>query len=231
MRLDNLVSKALSISRNDARKLIVKSKVLVNQKIERLKNRQIGIDDQVFFASQRLTLPANKYFMLNKPPGYICSTVDESTPSAINLLEDQPRNGLHFAGRLDADTTGLVLISNDGQWTHRISAPSRKQAKTYIVELAEVISPEQVIQLENGLILNDSEKKTLPCSVEVINDHAVKMTLFEGRYHQVKRMFAAVGNHVKRLHRESIGELILDAELPIGGWRNLTEQEVSLFEG
>ncbi len=229
MRLDNLVSKALAISRNDAKKLIAKSKISVNHKTEKLSKRLVSTDDQVYFSGKPLTFPSNHYFMLNKPQGYVCSTVDESLPSAMNLLEKPPRADLHFAGRLDADTTGLVLISDDGQWTHRISSPSRKQGKTYLVELAKAVSTEQILQLEQGVLLRDSEKSTLPCKVQLIDSCQVKLTLYEGRYHQVKRMFAAVGNHVIKLHRESIGKLKLDPSLAAGHWRVLSEKEVNLF--
>lgn len=229
MRLDNLVSKALLISRKDAKKLIAKSKITVNQTVERLRNRQINTSDQVLYNNELLTFPSNKYLMLNKPKGYICSSVDESQPSALNLINGLSKLGLHFAGRLDADTTGLVLISDDGQWTHHISAPSGKQGKTYLVNLAEEVKPEQIQQLKQGIILKDSEKETLPAIVELTNSHQVRLTIYEGRYHQVKRMFAAIGNHVVALHRESIGTLKIDCCLKAGDWRAMTEQEIELL--
>jgi 16S rRNA pseudouridine516 synthase len=230
MRLDNFVSKALGISRKESKRLISKSQLQVNHLAVNQSNWQLKESDVVEYKNQTLSVKKHRYYMLNKPVGFICSTVDEAMPSALNLLQVKHLTGLHFAGRLDADTTGLVLISDDGQWTHRVSSPKHKQSKTYRVEAAEVITANHVASLEQGILLKDSDKPTLPAKVELLNEFILRLTIYEGRYHQVKRMFAAIGNHVVNLHRESIGHIKLDTDLEIGCWRELLQSEVVLFD-
>lgn len=176
-----------------------------------------------------MSFPSKRYFLLNKPKGYICSTKDEEYPSALNLLQLANTDKLHFAGRLDADTTGLVLISDDGQWTHRITSPKYKHVKVYLVLLDSHITKEMIGKFEKGVVLNDSTKPTEPAQVQVIDPNKIKLSIAEGRYHQVKRMLAAVGNHVVDLHRESIGRIKLDDSIELGKWRELDSTEIKHF--
>lgn len=228
-RLDNLVAKSLQITRSQSKKLISKGGILVNGVIEKRKNSSISEGDSVEFLGKQLLPPQAVFILLNKPAGYICSTVDESLPSALNLINNQRTDNLHFAGRLDADTTGLVLITSDGSWSHRVTSPKFKLAKRYRVGLSEPITDSQIMQLENGVILKDSEIPTNPAKVTAINKSLILLSITEGRYHQVKRMLAAVKNHVTSLHREAIGDLELDSALRLGESRILTQSEVGLF--
>jgi 16S rRNA pseudouridine516 synthase len=134
---------------------------------------------------------------------------------------------LHFAGRLDVDTTGLVLLTDDGKWSHRITSPKHKCDKTYYVWLADPVGEDYAERFKQGIELRNEREATLPAKLDVITEHEVRLTIREGKYHQVKRMFAALGNKVEALHRERIGDIVLDEELEPGEYRYLTEQEIN----
>lgn len=172
--------------------------------------------------------PGHRYLMLYKPPGVVCVRGDGAHRSVFDLLRDELRSErLHVAGRLDADVTGLVLITDDGAWSHRVMAPRHKQPKTYLARLAEPLSAAAAAALSTGVLLQGEPRPTRPAEIEVLDDRHARLTVREGRYHQVKRMFAAVGNRVLALHRERIGALGLDPDLPAGAYRHLTETEVA----
>ncbi|MBV1911324.1 MAG: pseudouridine synthase [Kangiellaceae bacterium] len=229
MRLDNFVSKTMHVTRTEAKKLISRGRITLNNSIEKSSKVTISESDQVHHGDTILELSGPCYLLLNKPTAYICSTVDELQPSALRLIDLPNRDKLHFAGRLDADTTGLVIISNDGQWTHRITSPRYHHMKRYIVDLAEPISEQSIAVLRKGIKLNNEVNLTLPALVEKLGDAKIKLSISEGRYHQVKRMLAATNNRVIKLHRDAIGELELSDELAVGEWRYLTELEIALF--
>ncbi|MCW8994509.1 MAG: pseudouridine synthase, partial [Psychromonas sp.] len=131
------------------------------------------------------------------------------------------------AGRLDADTTGLTLITDDGQWSHQITSPRRKCAKRYRVTLAQPLADNAVERFKEGIQLKSENQPCLPATLIRLSETEVLLTISEGKYHQVKRMFAALGNHVISLHREQIGKIELDKNLAAGEWRYLTEDEVN----
>jgi 16S rRNA pseudouridine516 synthase len=158
----------------------------------------------------------------------VCSTADGEHQTVLDLLFTSNRESLHIVGRLDLDTTGLLLITDDGQWSHRITSPKHQHAKIYHATLTDDISDEAIKRLETGLTLKGEDKPTLPAEVERLDSKTILLTLYEGKYHQVKRMLAAVGNHVERLHREQIGKIILDDGLKAGEWRELSADEINL---
>lgn len=229
MRLDKLVAQSLKLSRKEAKVRIKKARISVNGQISRNPGQIILETDSVTTGGILLEAKKTRYIMLNKPLGFVCSAISDNHSSALDLLGSDNTDKLHFAGRLDVDTTGLVLISDDGQWTHQITAPSHKKSKTYRVTLNENCSHTMMNKLSQGVLLKDSSKPTAPAEVEQIEDKIIRLVLTEGRYHQVKRMLAAVGNHVEALHRESIGTLHLDKSLAGGQWRDLEQWEVALF--
>ncbi|PCI72719.1 MAG: 16S rRNA pseudouridine(516) synthase [Gammaproteobacteria bacterium] len=229
LRLDKFIAKATGSTRSKAKKLILSGQVSVDQKICKSVGLIVSSQNQIELSGDVLAFTGNRYILINKPKGCICSSKDEQYPSVFNLLGLNNLDKLHFAGRLDVDTSGLVLISDDGQWTHRITSPTHKQAKTYIVTTSEPLTRKAIQQLEKGVLLKDSAKPTLPAIVSTIDDYTYSIAITEGRYHQVKRMFAAVGNHVVELHRRSIGSLILDETMEDGQWRHLTEKEIESF--
>ncbi|WP_049097636.1 16S rRNA pseudouridine(516) synthase RsuA, partial [Klebsiella michiganensis] len=137
----------------------------------------------------------------------------------------------HAAGRLDIDTTGLVLMTDDGQWSHRITSPRHHCEKTYLVTLENPLDESTAEQFAKGVQLHNEKDLTKPAVLEVVTPTEVRLTISEGRYHQVKRMFAAVGNHVVGLHRERIGDIALDASLAPGEYRPLTAEEIASVGG
>ncbi len=235
MRLDKHIAKSLACTRSSAKKKITSGCVSVNQQIQKKAGYIVNAEQQVCFNGVVLTEISPVYILLNKPKGYVCSTRDENYPSALNLITHITSSSLHFAGRLDQDTTGLVLISDDGQWTHRITSPKHKQNKTYLVTTSEKLSAENIQRLENGLMLTGEDKPTKPAKVSIFEHNMITLTITEGRYHQVKRMIAAVGSSVTKLHRLSIGKLSLsknlkpDNDLQPGEWRFLEKQEINYF--
>ena len=229
MRLDKFVAKAADVTRSKAKKLISSGKVSVDQSICKSANLLISDLQSIELLGNPLSYVQHKYILLNKPKGYICSTKDEQYPSALNLLDTISLEKLHFAGRLDVDTSGLVLISDNGQWTHRVTSPKHQHEKTYIVTTSEVVSSEQQQKLTTGIVLKDSAKATLPATVEIISEKVISLAITEGRYHQVKRMLAAVGNHVVDLHRKSIGCLTMDENMNGGDWRYLSQEEIDSY--
>ena len=229
MRLDKFVAKAADVPRSKAKKLISSGKVSVDQSICKSANLLISDLQSIELLGNPLSYVQHKYILLNKPKGYICSTKDEQYPSALNLLDTISLEKLHFAGRLDVDTSGLVLISDNGQWTHRVTSPKHQHEKTYIVTTSEVVSSEQQQKLTTGIVLKDSAKATLPATVEIISEKVISLAITEGRYHQVKRMLAAVGNHVVDLHRKSIGCLTMDENMNGGDWRYLSQEEIDSY--
>ncbi|TQV84456.1 pseudouridine synthase [Aliikangiella coralliicola] len=229
VRLDKYIAQAAGVTRSQAKDLIKHRRVKVSEQIVTDPACKTHVSDIVSLDDETLKGAGNYYLALHKPDGFICSTQDEIHPSALNLIKDIPPQDLHFAGRLDVDTTGLVLISNDGQWTHRVTSPKRLCAKVYRVWLAENISESALERLRNGLILKSDVKKTLSCHVAKVSERELLMTLYEGRYHQVKRMIGAVENRVVRLHREKVGDIDVSG-LAEGEWRYLSDEEIAAFE-
>ena len=228
MRLDKFVSQSAEITRSHAKKLIASRRIKVNLQVVSDSAHKIKDTDSVRLDDKTIQLSGYRYILLNKPAGYICSTQDEEYPSALNLIDVSNKSKLHFAGRLDQDTTGLTLISDDGNWTHRITSPRKKCGKTYRVWLSEVIDSATIELLQNGVLLKNETKETLPASVSIVTNKEVLLTIFEGKYHQVKRMFAAMGNRVTKLHRESVGEIALGTLEP-GQYRLLSDVERDAF--
>jgi 16S rRNA pseudouridine516 synthase len=229
LRLDRYLSNATALTRSQAQRALRGGRVQVEGETVKQGATRIPLDARVTLDGQSIAPPLPRYFMLHKPLGVVCATKDPTHRTAIDLLDQPNPDGLHFAGRLDIDTTGLVLISDDGQWTHRITAPGRECAKRYRVHLAESVSDVALRRLQEGVLLRGESQPTRPALVERAGEGELLLSIVEGRYHQVKRMLAAVGHQVVRLHREAIGPLALDARLPEGEYRPLSEKEVSLF--
>ena len=226
MRLDKYISQATSLTRSQAKQAIRRGKISNNIDTIRSAAYKVAADESIFLEGKALTVRGPRYIMLNKPLDFICSTVDEQLPSLLNLIDVEKREQLFIAGRLDADTTGLTLITDDGQWSHLITSPRNKCAKRYHATLAEPLPDDATEQFKEGIQLKSENQPCLPATLVSLSETQVLLTIKEGKYHQVKRMFAALGNRVTALHREQIGEIALDAELGLGEWRYLTDAEV-----
>lgn len=228
MRLDRYLSENTSLSRKEAKRALHREDVTVDGTVIKKGDIKI-INQQVCLEGVVINIKHPVYVMLHKPAGYVCSTVDDDGISVLELLPAEMRDGLHIAGRLDKDTTGLVLLTDDGQWSHRVTSPNRMCHKTYQVELIEPLTDNLISEFKAGIQLHAENKLTKPAQLTIISAHQASLTISEGKYHQVKRMFAAVGNHVKTLHRAQVGELSLEDGLSSGQWRLLTSDEVNYF--
>lgn len=229
MRLDKFLCDALGSTRKEATQILKSGDVTVDGKVQKSGSVQVTDDSVVVWQDRELSLTGPRYIMLYKPEGFVCSHEDGFNHTAFVLLDEVNMRGLHFAGRLDVDTTGLVLITDDGQWSHRITSPKHKCDKTYRVWLADPVQADYAEKLANGIELRNEREMTLPAQMELVNEdeNEVLLTIHEGKYHQVKRMFAALGNKVVGLHRERVGDIVLDEALEPGEYRYLTEEEVA----
>jgi 16S rRNA pseudouridine516 synthase len=232
MRLDKFICKSTELTRNEAKKLLKSGEVRVNDEVAKNPAMQVHENNCITIDGQELTARTSRYFMLHKVVDSICSNVDEVYPSVLNFIDVDKAFDLHIAGRLDADTTGLVLITDDGRWSHNVISPKKDCKKTYRVWLRNAIAADKAIalieQFTQGLQLQGESTLTRPAVLVLVTDNEVLLTITEGKYHQVKRMFAAVGNRVVGLHREQIGGIELGGLAP-GEWRSLTDEEIALF--
>ncbi len=225
MRLDKFVCKSTDLSRDEATAFIQQGRVSVNGAAVLDAQTQVHENNCIALDGTRLVLRPFRYLMLHKPAGTICSNIDEAYPSLFNTMSIENAAQLHVAGRLDADTTGLVLATDDGRWSFDIIRPSQACEKHYRVTLQKTISEDARQRFAEGIQLQGESKPTRPAVFAVISPHQVLLTITEGKFHQVKRMFAAIGNRVIELHREKIGSLALDVN--VGEWRDLTHDEVN----
>lgn len=226
MRLDKYICESTGLTRSQAGKVIRQGLVTINDSKVKQAALQVGADDVVRLEEQQLSLIGLRYIMLHKPAGYVCSTNDPDHPTVFTLLDEPLLDRLHTVGRLDLDTTGLVLITDDGQWSHRISSPKHHVAKTYRVWTADAIPAAAIEQFATGVMLHSETTPTLPAQLTLLGDKEALLTIQEGRYHQVKRMFAAIGNRVVQLHREKVGGLQLPADLAEGEYLKLSADQI-----
>jgi 16S rRNA pseudouridine516 synthase len=167
------------------------------------------------------------YLVLNKPSGYECSQKAKSHPSVYTLLPSPLRmRDAQSVGRLDQDTTGLLLFSDDGQFIHRMASPKHHVPKVYEVTTSEAVTDAQISQLLKGVVLLDDPEPVAALACTRVTPTHIALTLAQGKYHQVKRMLAAVNNHVAALHRSQVGQFVLPQDLALGEWRFLTADEV-----
>lgn len=228
MRLDRFLSKRPDFNRQQVRQLLLAGRVTIDGQTERDGLREINAFHRIELDGQALQEghPA-RYLMLHKPTGVVSATHDPQHRTVLDLLPEAAREGLHIAGRLDGNTTGLLLLTNDGQWSRRLTLPGSKLPKVYQVETAEPLGAEYVATFARGIYFAFEDLVTQPAHLELLGSHSARLTLVEGRYHQVKRMFGHFRNRVTRLHRESIGPIRLDPTLQPGEYRPLNAAELA----
>lgn len=230
MRLDKYLAHAQVGTRKEVKLLIRKKHVTVNGEIVIKDDVHIDeVHDVVCVDGEEIYYETMVYLMLNKPSGVISATVDEVHETVLDCIGASLPKDCFPVGRLDIDTEGLLLITNDGKLSHFLLSPKHHVKKTYYVEMKNILSKEDIEILENGSIVL-YEKVIKPAKVEVIDDYHCYLTIEEGRYHQVKRMMSAVGNEVLYLKRISMGSLRLDENLQTGEWRWLSEEEVQALK-
>jgi 16S rRNA pseudouridine516 synthase len=227
MRLDKYISQVSDYSRKDVKTLLKAGRISVNGEVARDPATQVSETSHVAVDDVRLSQPLPRYFMLNKPQGYICATKDSRHPVVLDLLEEPNKDKLQIAGRLDIDTTGLVLITDDGQWNHAVTSPNRDCTKRYYVCTEHDIGDSVAAKFAKGIMLEGEKKRTRPAQLSLLFSNEAKLEISEGKYHQVKRMFAATNNRVVELHREAIGGIELDPALEEGEYRRLSDEEIA----
>ena len=233
MRLDQFLVKTDICSRSEAKKIIKKGRVCVNDEVATDSALHIDeLSDVVKLDGEIITYERFRYFMLNKPAGCVSATKDGLSATVIELLEGEDTRELFPVGRLDKDTEGLLLITNDGKLSHELLSPRHHVDKVYEAQVDGWLSEEEIEHFRAGLDIGD-DKKTMPAEIEAVdinNNYVYRVTIREGRFHQVKRMFEAVGKHVIFLKRISMGTLLLDEELEPGSYRRLTTEELALLK-
>ena len=228
MQLERLLQKHGFGTRKGCRGLIRDERVAVNGQICDDPFADIPTANLVF-SVDGVDWPYAEFasLMLNKPAGYECSRKPQHHPSVLELLPRPLRErDVQPIGRLDEDTTGLLLITDDGQLNHQLSSARRKVTKIYLATTKHPLDQAQIDQLLTGVLLNDEPEPIAAAGAEIVGDHLLRLTVTEGKYHQVKRMVAAVGNRVEALHREAVGQLSLPDDLPPGEWRWLTPADL-----
>lgn len=229
LRLDKYLAEMNLGTRSEVKKLITKGQIQVNGAI--VKKPELKLDptsDRVQYQGREITYVIYEYYMLNKPSGVISATEDKRDTTVIDLIESRQRKDLFPVGRLDKDTEGLLLITNDGALAHRLLSPKKHVDKTYYAKISGEVTKEDIETFEKGVCIGE-EKLTLPAKLVILKSDAeseIELTIQEGRFHQVKRMFQAVGKEVVYLKRLSMGSLSLDPSLKPGEYRKLTKEEM-----
>lgn len=234
LRLDKYLADMGKGTRTEVKGYIKKGKVSVNDSIVKEPNIKIDtMTDQVFLDGELVQYVSYEYYMINKPAGVVSATTDNYCKTVIDLIDSSIRKDLFPVGRLDKDTEGLLLITNDGELAHQLLSPKKHVSKVYFARVLGRVSTEDIIKFKEGISIED-EFTTLPADLTIIKSDEVseiELTIYEGKFHQVKRMFEAVGKTVIYLKRLSMGKLVLDASLELGQYRKLTEEEVLLLKG
>lgn len=228
MRLDKFISE-MGYTRKDAEMFVKTKRITINNKLALKKDEKVDESkDVICLDGNILKYSKYIYIMLNKPAGVLSATDDKSQKTVISLLPETLQNkGLFPVGRLDKETMGLLILTNDGTFCHRVISPKSNISKIYKFELADEITIPQITNIENGIELKDGYT-TLPCKIKMQNSKCGTITITEGKYHQIRRMFGAVGNKVIFLERIQEGNITLDPKLARGEWRELTPDEINL---
>lgn len=224
MRLDKYLSNAGAGSRKDVKQSIRKGRVKVEDKVIKDPKFDVHEDASVKLDEEAVVLESGIYFMLNKPESVITSTESGRTKTVMDLIDHPQKDDLFPVGRLDKDTTGLLVITDDGKLSHELLSPKKKIGKTYLATLRDELNMSDISKLEAGIPLKDFT--TSPAAVKKLSDNVVELRITEGKFHQVKRMFHFLGNEVTALRRVGFHTLHLDESLDEGGYRRLTDKEL-----
>lgn len=236
IRLDKYLADMSIGTRSEVKRLIKKGMVRVDGEVVRKPEYKIDeVKDSVFVGDRQVSYVKAEYYMLNKPAGVVSATEDSLHRTVIDLIDSRVRKDLFPVGRLDIDTEGLLIITNDGALSHRLLSPKKHVNKTYFARISGRVTGRTIEQFAEGLNIGTEEKPeiTKPGVLEIVSfgdTSEIRLTIQEGKYHQVKRMFQAVGMEVTYLKRESMGKLKLDPELKTGEYRALTKEELENIE-
>ncbi|ABV86216.1 pseudouridine synthase [Shewanella pealeana] len=227
-RLDRFISAKTGINKKHVRLLLAKGQVLVDGEVARDIDQIIDEFSHVCLDGKVLQANAPSYVMLYKPVGVVSATVDDKHRTVIDLLERDDKHSLHIVGRLDLNTSGLLLLTNDGRWSKKLMSPDHKVGKVYRVTLKNPIDESYIAAFAGGMYFAFEDITTQPAKLEIVDEHTALVTLVEGRYHQIKRMFGRFRNPVIGLHRLSVGAIELDPQLAVGQSRDLSMTEIQI---
>lgn len=230
MRVDKMIGNANLDTRRNIKRNAKKGALVINGEVVKDTSTQVDPNvDEVFYMGEYVDYFENIYIMMNKPSGYLSATIDED-PTVIDLLDPFYQNlDLSIAGRLDKDTRGLLLISTDGKFVHKVTSPNSNIEKTYFVETRDDIDESFIEKFQEGVEIKEEAYIARPAKLEIIADKKAIVKVTEGKFHLVKRLFSNLGNEVISLKRTAIGDLSLDPHLEEGSYRELTEEELDLF--
>ena len=231
MRLDKYLAEMGVGTRQEVKKQIRQGKAAVNGTVVKAADTKIDeISDEVTICGRNISYVSYEYYMLNKPAGVVSATEDRRDTTVIDLIKEKKRKDLFPVGRLDKDTEGLLLITNDGDLAHRLLAPKKHVDKVYYAKIDGMVTEEDVKRFAEGIDIGaEEEEMTRPAKLDIMKsaeESEIRLTIHEGKFHQVKRMFLAVGKEVTYLKRERMGTLCLDENLKPGEYRLLTEEEI-----
>lgn len=234
LRIDKILSNLGYGSRAELKVYCKKGLVKINDKVISNPGTQVDTDiDKIEFNNEVVRYREFVYIMMNKPDGYLSATFDKRDPIVLDLIDSSYLTFEPFpVGRLDKDTEGLLVLTNDGQLAHRVLSPKKHVPKTYYAKIEGIVTEEDVKAFEKGVTLDDGYE-TMPSQLKILKSEElseIELTIHEGKFHQVKRMFESVGKKVVYLKRLSMGKLILDETLNLGEYRELTDEEVKLIE-
>lgn len=229
LRLDKFLADMQLGTRSQVKEYIRKGRISVNNNNVMSPDMKVDTEtDFILFDGRNISYEEYEYYMLNKPAGVLSTTRDKNTKTVLDLIEDKARKDLFPVGRLDKDTEGLLLITNDGALAHDLLSPKKHVDKTYYAKINGQVLPEHIIDFKNGIYIEE-DIKTLPANLKIIKsgvESEIELTIHEGKFHQVKRMFEKIGTEVTYLKRLSMGSLVLDCNLQPGEYRNLTNSEI-----
>ena len=226
-RLDRFISSRKGISRRDVRQLLIQGRINIDGCTASEMHHPIGQFSRVTLDNEILQDEIARYVMLNKPTGVVSATRDAQHQTVVDLLHTEDKEGLHIVGRLDFNSTGLLLLTNDGEWSRRLTSPEHKVAKKYRVTVEKPITSDCVEAFAQGMYFSYEDIQTQPAHLHICSPFTAEVILTEGRYHQIKRMFGRFQNPVLSLHRTKIGCIDLDPLLAPGENRDLTDSEIT----
>lgn len=233
LRLDKYLCDMGFGTRTQVKQLIKNGKVKVNAGVQKKSDVKVNIfQDEIFVNDKKVTYVTYEYYMLNKPKGVVSATQDKREKTVLDLICEKNRKDLFPVGRLDKDTEGLLLLTNDGALAHRLLSPKKHVKKTYFAKVQGAVGKEDIKKFEEGIDIGE-DKLTLPASLKIKQSgriSEVEVTITEGKFHQIKRMFEAIGKPVLYLKRLSMGTLVLDESLELGAYRTLSKEEIAMLQ-
>ncbi len=229
MRLDKYITECSRYSRKEAKTLIGKGRVSVNGEIAKRPEQRVSNEDEIRLDRELLSYEEYEYYMLNKPAGVVSATTDLHDTTVVDLLDGVSKKELFPVGRLDKDTEGLLILTNNGELAHRLLSPKYHVDKTYYVETDCVLTKEDIAAFKAGMDIGE-KRETKPAKLEILSEKRAYVTISEGKYHQIKRMFQKCGKKVLYLKRISMGGVVLDESLKAGEFRLLTVGEIKAMK-